>query len=157
MDELTVDARVGNLNMVVRFISERLEAAGCSMKQRAQVNIAAEEVFVNISSYAYGERGGGATVRISVGDDIVVEFEDGGKPYNPIDNGDPDITASADRRAVGGLGVFMVKKLMDSVEYRREGEKNVLTLRKKFLPAKNLPEPRLSQDLHGLLHALNTP
>ena len=133
MDELTIDARVGNLNMVIRFISERLEAAGCSMKQQAQMTIAAEEVFVNIARYAYDNRSGGATVRISVGDDIVVEFEDSGKPYNPIDKSDPDITASVDNREVGGLGVFMVKKLMDSVEYRREKGKNVLTLRKSLV------------------------
>ncbi|MDR2591679.1 MAG: ATP-binding protein [Chitinispirillales bacterium] len=134
MDELTIDARVGNLNMVIRFISERLEAAGCTMKQQAQMTIAAEEVFVNISRYAYGQMGGGATVRVTVGDEIVVEFEDCGKPYNPIDKKDPDITADADKREIGGLGVFMVKKLMDSVEYRRVGEKNVLTLRKKVAP-----------------------
>jgi serine/threonine-protein kinase RsbW len=134
MDELTIDARVGNLNMVVRFISERLEAAGCGMKQQAQMTIAAEEVFVNIARYAYGQGGGGATVRVSVGDEVVVEFEDCGKPYNPIDKKDPDITAGADKREVGGLGVFMVKKLMDSVEYRRDRDKNVLTLRKKLTP-----------------------
>jgi anti-sigma regulatory factor (Ser/Thr protein kinase) len=133
MDELTIDARVGNLNMVIRFISERLEAAGCSMKQQAQMTIAAEEVFVNIARYAYDRRSGGATVRISVGDDILVEFEDSGKPYNPIDRSDPDIAADVESREVGGLGVFMVKKLMDSVEYRREKGKNVLTLRKSLV------------------------
>ncbi|MDR2693976.1 MAG: ATP-binding protein [Chitinispirillales bacterium] len=135
MDELTIDARVGNLNMVIRFISERLEAAGCPMKQQAQMTIAAEEVFVNIARYAYGQKSGGATVRVSVGDDITVEFEDSGKPYNPIDKSDPDITADAEKREVGGLGIFMVKKLMDSVEYRRDGVKNILTLRKKFVRA----------------------
>jgi anti-sigma regulatory factor (Ser/Thr protein kinase) len=132
MDELTIDARVGNLNMVIRFISERLEAAGCSMKQQAQMTIAAEEVFVNIARYAYGQKNGGATVRVSVDDDIIVEFEDGGKPYNPIDKGDPDITLNADKREVGGLGIFMVKKLMDGVDYRRESGKNILTLRKRL-------------------------
>jgi anti-sigma regulatory factor (Ser/Thr protein kinase) len=135
MNELTIDARVGNLNMVVRFIAERLEAAGCSMKQQAQMTIAAEEVFVNIALYAYGQKGGSATVRVSVGDEAVVEFEDGGRPYNPIEKKDPDITAGADKREIGGLGVFMVKKLMDSVEYRRDVEKNILTLRKKLTPA----------------------
>ncbi|GBU20846.1 hypothetical protein R80B4_00733 [Fibrobacteres bacterium R8-0-B4] len=135
MDELTIDARVGNLNMVIRFISERLEAAGCGMKQLAQMTIAAEEVFVNIARYAYGQMGGGATVRVAVGDEAVVEFEDCGKPYNPIDKTDPDIAVGVDKREIGGLGVFMVKKLMDSVEYRRVGEKNILTLRKKLAPA----------------------
>jgi len=135
MDELTIDARVGNLNMVVRFIAERLEAAGCSMKQQAQMTIAAEEVFVNIALYAYGQSGGSATVRVSVDDEVAVEFEDCGKPYNPIDKKDPDITVGADGREIGGLGVFMVKKLMDSVEYKRAGEKNILTLKKKLAPA----------------------
>jgi len=135
MDELNIDARVGNLNMVIRFISERLEAAGCSVKQQAQMTIAAEEVFVNIAHYAYDQRSGCATVRVSVTDEIVVEFEDDGEPYNPINKEDPDITLGADKREVGGLGVFMVKKLMDSVEYRREDDKNILTLRKRITPA----------------------
>ena len=135
MDELTIDARVGNLNMVVRFISERLEAAGCSMKQQAQMTIAAEEVFVNIASYAYGQMSGGATVRVAIGDEIIVEFEDCGRPYNPIARKDPDITIGTEKREVGGLGVFMVKKLMDSVEYRRDKDKNILTLRKKLAPS----------------------
>ncbi len=135
MDELTLDARVGNLNMVIRFISERLEAAGCSMRQQAQMTMAAEEVFVNIARYAYGQKSGGATVRVSVGDEITVEFEDIGKPYNPIDTRVPDITAGPEEREIGGLGVFMVKKLTDKVEYRREGEKNILTLRKILVPA----------------------
>jgi len=135
MDELTIDARVGNLNMVIRFISERLEAAGCSMKQQAQMTIAAEEVFVNIASYAYGQMSGGATVRVAIGDEIIVEFEDGGRPYNPIARKDPDITIGTEKREVGGMGVFMVKKLMDSVEYRRDKDKNILTLRKKLTPS----------------------
>jgi len=135
MDELIVDARVCNLDMVVRFVAERLSAVGCSVKQQAQITIAVEEVFVNIAYYAYGGKSGGATIRISINNDeyIVIEFEDGGKPYNPFSRENPDVTAGVEKREIGGLGVYMVKKLMDSAEYRRDGGKNVLTLRKKLV------------------------
>jgi anti-sigma regulatory factor (Ser/Thr protein kinase) len=74
---------------------------------------------------------GTTTVRIAVDDDIIVEFEDGGAEYSPLLAENPDITLTAEEREIGGLGVFMVKKLMDSVEYRREGNKNILTIKKR--------------------------
>ena len=71
-----------------------------------------------------------SVIRVSVGGDVCIEFEDGGKPYNPLGNDDPDTTAGAKERKIGGLGIFMVKKIMDAVEYRREGNKNILTIKK---------------------------
>jgi len=145
MDELTVGAEAGNLDEVVRFITGSLSAAWCSMKLQTQAVIAAEEVFVNIARYAYYPQGGMATVRVSVvgGEYIVIEFEDGGKPYDPTVREAPDVTASVEKREVGGLGIFMVKKLMDCVEYRREGGKNILTLRKSL--AVPVEEARLNR------------
>jgi anti-sigma regulatory factor (Ser/Thr protein kinase) len=87
-----------------------------------------EEIFVNIAHYAYTPETGSVTIRMSVQENIVIEFEDSGKPYNPLEKEDPDIKASAEEREVGGLGIFMVKKIMDKVEYRREGNKNILTI-----------------------------
>jgi anti-sigma regulatory factor (Ser/Thr protein kinase) len=133
MQELIIDAKIENLDAVMNFISSELEAADCPLKLQTQIAIATEEVFVNIAHYAYCPEVGGATIRVSVGDEVCIEFEDKGKRYNPLENCDPDITLGAEEREVGGLGIFMVKKIMDAVEYRREGNKNILTIRKGLL------------------------
>jgi anti-sigma regulatory factor (Ser/Thr protein kinase) len=100
------------------------------MKLQMQIAIAVEEIYVNIAHYAYNPEVGGATIRIAVGDEITIEFEDRGKAYNPLLKDDPDITAGVEERDVGGLGIFMVKKIMDAVDYRYEEGKNILLIRK---------------------------
>ena len=132
MKELIIDAKTENLNAVLDFINAELEAYGCGMKTMTQISIAAEEIFVNIAHYAYDTGIGKAAVRVYINDGITIEFEDNGKPYNPLENADPDITAKLGEREVGGLGIFMVKNIMDAVEYKRDGGKNILTVRKNF-------------------------
>ena len=63
---------------------------------------------------------------------ITIEFRDRGYPFDPLAKRDPDVTLSAEKRQVGGLGIFMVKKTMDEVSYRRENGENILTIRKKL-------------------------
>ena len=133
MKELIIDAKTENLDAVLDFVATELEAAECSMKLQTQIAIAVEEVFVNIAHYAYNPEVGGAVIRITVGDEVWIEFEDKGKPYNPLDVADPDITLAAEEREVGGLGIFMVKKIMDEVEYRHEDNKNVLKIMKRLV------------------------
>jgi len=89
-----------------------------------------EEIFVNIANYAYGEAGGKTAVFISVTDKITIRFEDTGRPYNPLEAVEPDLDKPLVERDIGGLGVFLVKKLMDNVEYSRIGNKNVLVMTK---------------------------
>ena len=130
--ELFVEARVENLDIVLDFIKENLNALNCPQKVQTQFFISAEEVFVNIANYAYTPGTGSAAIRISGNEEITIEFEDSGKPYNPLEKEDPDITLSVEERPIGGLGIFMVKKIMDSLEYNREGDKNILKLKKKL-------------------------
>ncbi|MCL2096719.1 MAG: ATP-binding protein [Oscillospiraceae bacterium] len=134
MKELIIDARTENLDAVLDFVSEELESADCSVKTQMQIAVAVEEIFVNIAHYAYNPTVGGAAVRVYSGDDgITIEFEDGGKPYNPLEKADPDVSLSAEERDIGGLGIFMVKKIMDETEYRHENGKNILTIKKSSL------------------------
>ena len=133
MKELSIEAKIENLDAVLEFVGAESEDADCPMKTRTQIAIVVEEIFVNIAHYAYGSETGGAVIRISVEDEIFIEFEDKGKPYNPLERDDPDITLAAEEREIGGLGVFMVKKMMDAVEYRREDDKNILTIKKTML------------------------
>lgn len=132
-NELLIEAKLENLDAVLDFINEKLETADCPLKMQTQISIAIEEIFVNIANYAYNPEVGGAVIRVSVGDEVVIEFEDNGKPYNPLEKSDPDITKSAEEREIGGLGIFMVKKIMDAVDYKRVGNKNILTIKKKLI------------------------
>ena len=130
IDELVVRAALENIKEVQDFIAMRMEE--CPAKIRNKISIAVDEIFANIARYAYDESGGGVTVRVFVGEDVYIEFEDSGAAYNPLAAEDPDVSLPVEEREVGGLGVFMVKKLMDSVEYRRDGMKNILRIRKKL-------------------------
>ena len=113
------------------FIDENLENVGCSMKSQMQIDIAAEEIFVNICKYAYHPDKGRAVVRVAVTDEPVqvkITFIDHGKPYDPLLKDDPDVSLSAEEREIGGLGIFMVKQTMDAVEYEYKEGSNILTL-----------------------------
>ena len=135
MKELTVPARTDNLDQVLDFIAEQLEEYDCPMKLIMQIQVAAEEIYVNIAHYAYHPEEGQATIRCSIGGDpleVIITFLDHGRPYNPLENTDPDISLSADEREIGGLGIFMVKNIMDDISYRFENGNNILTINQKL-------------------------
>ena len=133
MDELTLDAVVANLDRVLGFVDARLESLGCPIRTQMQIDVAVEELFVNIASYAYGPEGGTATILLESYDDpkrISITFIDSGWAYDPLQRPDPDLTLPAEKREIGGLGIYMVKKSMDDVRYERRGDENVLTITK---------------------------
>lgn len=133
MKELTVDATTANIPAVTDFVNEQLEAHGCSMKVQTQIDIAIDELFSNIAHYAYHPGVGPVTVRVELTEQpcsVVITFIDNGVPYDPLKNKDPDTTLSADERQIGGLGIFMVKKSMDAVEYTYKDGQNILTITK---------------------------
>lgn len=129
---LTVDAKSENLDLVTEFVDNFLEENDCPMKTQMQVNIAIDEVFHNIVSYAYTDKKGDIEIQIDSDGPVklVLIFKDKGVRFDPLQNIDPDITLSSDEREVGGLGIFMVKKLMDVVSYSYEDGMNILTLEK---------------------------
>lgn len=133
MKELTIAATVDNIGAVTAFVDEQLEALDCPMKAQMQIDIAIDELFGNIAHYAYNPEVGEATVRVEVTEDplsVIITFIDGGVPYDPLAAADPDTTLSAEERAIGGLGIFMVKKSMDEISYRYENGSNILSIRK---------------------------
>ncbi|MBR4510626.1 MAG: ATP-binding protein [Ruminococcus sp.] len=133
MKELEIEALTENLPQVLAFVDEQLEAADCPMKIQIQIDIAVEEIFVNIAHYAYAPETGKAMVRIETLADppsVDITFIDNGVPYDPLAKADPDITLSAEERQIGGLGIFMVKKSMDDVKYEYLDGHNILTLKK---------------------------
>lgn len=131
-----VDATIENLHEIIDFVDELLDRAGASMKAKSQIDVVVDELFSNIAFYAY-PKGQVGKAKISVGfsknnEDITIIFEDRGRPYNPLEKEDPDTTLSVEEKSIGGLGIFIVKKTMDSVEYENVNGHNVLTLKKKI-------------------------
>ncbi len=133
MRELTIDAKVELLDQVLAFLDETLEALDCPMKAQMQLDVAVEELFVNIASYAYAPGTGAATLQIEEETDplaVEITFIDSGTPYNPLMKPDPDVTLSAEERQIGGLGIYMVKKSMDGMTYEYRDGQNILKIRK---------------------------
>ncbi len=132
-NELTIEAVAENLDEVQTFLEERLSETACPPKARMQIGLAVEEIFINIASYAYAPGKGPATVRIEfIPDGVSVTFTDHGIPYDPLKKADPDVTLSAEERNIGGLGVFLTKKLTDDVRYEYRDGQNILTMAKRF-------------------------
>ena len=105
------------------------------MKQQMEIDIALDEILANISLYAYTHGTGTMEVNFDYEPEertAVITFRDRGIPFDPLKRAAPDTTLSAAQRKIGGLGIFLVRKTMDSVEYRREDGYNVLTIRKKI-------------------------
>ncbi len=133
MKEMTIEAKVENIPVVTEFVDEQLEAHGCSMKAQTQIDIAIDELFGNIANYAYESGVGVATVRVELKEAplaVVITFIDNGVPYDPLKKEDPDITLSAEEREIGGLGIYMVKKSMDGVDYEYKDGQNILKITK---------------------------
>lgn len=131
MKEIVLDAKVDNLPQLLSFVDEELENAGCSMKGQMQIDVAVEEIFVNVASYAYEDKSGYCRVELDIDPAksyVTITFIDEGIPYNPLEKEDPDVTLSAEEREIGGLGIFIVKKSMDKTAYERKDDKNIFCM-----------------------------
>ena len=131
----TFPAKVDALSDVLGFVDETLEKYECPMKTQTAICVAIEEVFVNVAHYAYGEGEGDMTLGIGFNDksrEITFRMSDKGTPFDPLKKPDPDITLSAEEREIGGLGIFITKKTMDTVTYAYENGENILTMIKKI-------------------------
>lgn len=133
---ITVPAQCEQLDVVQGFINEMLEGVDCDPEALIQLQIAAEEIFVNIAHYAYKHEIGTAEVECQVEPDegrIMICFKDQGVPFDPLAKEDADVNLSAEEREIGGLGIYMVKDMMDGVSYVYENGSNILTIHKKML------------------------
>ena len=129
MEKKTFDAETINLDEVLEFIDGKLEENDCPMK--TQIDVAAEEIFVNVAHYAYHPEIGIVEVCVEFEENprrVLVTFIDSGRPFNPLEKPDPDITLSAEKREIGGLGIYMVKNTMDDVIYEFSNGQNHLTM-----------------------------
>lgn len=150
MNTIILDADIDKLGELIEFIGDELDDAGCPTPVRNKIELASEELFVNISLYAYGGVMSGAaeddaeqgcrgeltvrceTERTGSGTLLTLSFTDRGKPFNPLDHQDPDITLPPEDRPAGGLGLLIVKRTMDTIEYNRIDGTNHLTVKKSW-------------------------
>jgi sigma-B regulation protein RsbU (phosphoserine phosphatase) len=127
--EIVLKASIDELEKLLDWMAYVFEDYSCPGKLCNQIAVITEEIFVNIAKYAYNERDGNALVRVGrAGPVLVMQFVDTGKHFNPLEKTDPDLNVPIEDRAIGGLGIYITRKLMDSIHYERVNGENRLTI-----------------------------
>ena len=131
MSKLHFQPVKGQAREILTAILKSPEVASCNLKETLALRLACEEIVMNVTTYAYPEGVDGfLDVAIQKTDRIVIRFEDGGVPFNPLEQIAPNTKLSWKKRRIGGLGIFLLRRKMDDVSYAYEGNKNVLTIEK---------------------------
>ena len=132
---LTLPNNIEEIPQLNVFIDEVCEAVGLGMSDTMSVNLALEEAVVNVMDYAYPPDSQGEVTIEAEADDERMKFviTDHGIPFDPTAKAEVDTTLGLEERPTGGLGIHLVRQIMDSINYERENGKNVLTLRKKLV------------------------
>jgi serine/threonine-protein kinase RsbW len=130
LSQKTIPARLEYLRKSLDLVSSCARDQGFDQNKILEIELAAEEALVNIFNYAYKGREGDVEIicKLDNSNNLIIEITDSGEPFNILSVADPDIRADISERQPGGLGVFLMKKLMDSIQYRYQGNKNVLRL-----------------------------
>jgi serine/threonine-protein kinase RsbW len=127
--EKRFEAQIAVIPETTAFVAGHAAAWGLHPQRLRQLELAVEEAVANICDYAYEVPPGDFTVRIRPeASRLVVEIVDEGVPFDPLDVAEPDLRAGVADRPIGGLGILLVRRLMDEVSYRRDGTHNILTL-----------------------------
>jgi anti-sigma regulatory factor (Ser/Thr protein kinase) len=129
-DKITVPAAIDHLRSMLSFIDEGAKTLGFDEQKIHQIMVASEEALVNVINYAYPEKPGNIELLRDLREDksLLIEIRDSGIPFDPLSLPEPDIHAPMERRRPGGLGIYMIRKIMDEVTYRREDGLNILTM-----------------------------
>lgn len=129
---VTLPGKLASLYIFIDFVTSCARDQGFGSEKISEIELALEEVLVNIIKHAYKECGIDGDIEITCNIDdagsLFIEIADSGTPFDIFSAREPDIFADIDERQIGGLGIFFVKKLMDDVRYRRENDRNILTL-----------------------------
>ncbi len=133
METLIIAATDTNLTQVNNFVHKFMPDS-CSTQLINQIDLAVEEIFVNIAHYAYTKENDD-TKSVTIGcnfnqNELTIFFKDSGKAFNPLLREDPDLTMNADEREMGGLGIYLTKTFMDDINYEYKDNCNCLTIKK---------------------------
>jgi serine/threonine-protein kinase RsbW len=132
LSEIRLPAVIDNLSAFISSVNDTAVQQGLSPKRTTEIELALEEALINIINYAY-EKGPKGEIRIQCcleenKNRFVIEIKDNGVPFDIFSTKEPDLSLDISEREIGGLGVFMIKKLMDEVTYKRSDTQNILTL-----------------------------
>jgi len=130
MPKLTYTATLENLEPMLDFLEQGAKELGFDARELNRIRLASEEVLVNVINYAYPDKNGSVEIIYDIqdGNRLVVEIIDSGVPFNPLLMPEPDIESPVENRKIGGLGIYLVRSIMDELSYRREAGRNILTL-----------------------------
>ncbi len=129
MAKIELSAEMENLGKILDFVDKEAGEAGFSTRRMSEIRLAAEEVLVNIFSYAYPEKNGGVSVICFLKEDFfVLEILDSGIPFNIMAASRPDVSSPLLEREVGGLGIYFVREMTSETRYVRDKGRNRLTL-----------------------------
>lgn len=130
---MRIPAKTEGMDLILAFVSLLLDINGCSNKARTQLRMAVEEIYVNQTLYAYASGDGWVEMRGCVENDVATFILiDGGTPFDPLAKDDPDIMLSGEERGIGGLGIYMVKTMVDELEYEYRNGCNRLMMRRRL-------------------------
>lgn len=129
---LSINNNLTEISQLEPFMEKLAEAYGISPDVQFQLNLAIDEALANSINYAYPEGTEGSIIleAETEGNMLVLRLMDYGTPFDPTLQGDVDTTLSVEQRPIGGLGIFLIKQMMDDVTYVRQEEKNILTMKK---------------------------
>lgn len=130
MPKIQYPAKHESLDPLLQFIAAYCRKRGVPDKRIKTIELACEEPLVNIFNYTYPpDRPGDVWVTLNAGpNEIIVELSDSGKTFNPVARPDPDVDQDIDDREIGGLGIMLMRKYTDAIDYKRENDKNILRL-----------------------------
>lgn len=133
--QFELDTNIENVEVLTETVNELLAKLDCPKKARAQIDIALDELFSNVSHYAYGGEVGKVFITLETmtgKKGVSITLEDEGIPFDPLAHEDPDVTLGVDERGIGGLGIFLVRRTMDDMRYEYSDGRNKLTITKSF-------------------------
>jgi len=128
-ERLTLPASAGSLSAFCEFVRGGAAAAGIAVSEFGKLDLVLEEILINIARYAYSPGDGAVEVKYSLEAEgrLRVEIGDSGRVFNPLEANPPDLSAPLNSRRIGGLGLFLVREMVDSIDYRREDNRNILS------------------------------
>jgi anti-sigma regulatory factor (Ser/Thr protein kinase) len=129
VERLILPASAGSISTLTEFVRRGAVEAGIAESDLAKLDLVLEEVLINVARYAYTPETGAVEVAYAASGPhkLYVEIADSGRLFNPLQANPPDLSRGLADRPIGGLGVFLVKSMVDSIAYRRDGDRNILS------------------------------